>query len=173
MKSQQEFELYKEQGGTVMQLPKEVEKIINDPKTIKALTTVDKDGNPHTVPLGSMRVIDGNIAFLELLDTCKTQKNMLNCYWFKKDVSILVVDDWQKGNVYQIKGSPYKLLRQGPIWDNYLEEIWKIIPDADPTGVWLITPKEVVNQNYFLRRKAEEERRANFTRWQTFKGARK
>ena len=156
-----------------MQLPENVVKLISDPKKIKTLTTVDKEGNPHTVPIGSMTFLDGNIAFMELLDTCKTQKNMLNCYWFKKDVSVLVIDDWGKGDVYQIKGSPYKVLRQGPIWDKFLDEVWKIIPDADPSGVWLITPKEVVNQNYFLRRKGEEERRANWKRWQTLKGARK
>ena len=155
-----------------MQLPEDVVKLINDPKSIKTLTTVDKEGNPHTVPIGSMSVVDDKVAFMELLDTCKTQQNMLNCYWFKKDVSVLVVDDWAKGDVYQIKGSPYKLLRQGPIWEKYLDEVWKIIPDADPSGVWLITPKEVVNQNYFLRRKGEEERRANWTRWQTIKGVR-
>ena len=85
----------------------------------------------------------------------------------------MVVDDWEKGDVYQIKGSPYKFLRQGPIWDTYLDEVWKIIPESDPAGVWLITPKEVVNQNYFLRRKAEEDRRANWKRWQTLKGTRK
>ena len=155
-----------------MQLPEDVVKLINDPKKIKTLTTVDKEGHPHTVPIGSMHVLEGNLAFMELLDTCKTQKNMLNCYWFKKDVSVLVIDDWGKGDVYQIKGSPYKLLRQGPIWDNFLDEVWKIIPDADPCGVWLIKPKEVVNQNYFLRRKGEEERRANWRRWQTLKGVR-
>jgi hypothetical protein len=110
---------------------------------------------------------------MELLDTCRTQKNMLNCYWFKKDVSVLVIGDWGKGEVYQIKGSPYKFLREGPIWDKFLDEVWKIIPEADPSGVWLITPKEVINQNYFLRRKAEEERRANWRRWLTFKGVRK
>jgi len=156
-----------------MQLPEDVVKLINDPKKMKTLTTVDKEGNPHTVPVGSMTVLGENIGFMELLDTCKTQKNMLNCYWFKKDVSVLVIDDWGKGDVYQIKGSPYKVLRQGPIWDKFLDEVWKIIPDADPSGVWLITPKEVVNQNYFLRRKGEEERRANWKRWQTLKGARK
>lgn len=156
-----------------MQLSDDIIKALNDPAKIKMLTTVDKDGNPHTVPIGSMCYVDGNIAYMELLDTCKTQKNMLNCYWFGKDVSVLVVADWTKGDVYQIKGSPYKLLRQGPLWDTFLDEIWKIIPEADPTGVWLITPKEVINQNYFLRRKAEEDRRANWTRWDTLKGVRK
>jgi len=156
-----------------MELPKEVAKIINDPKKIKTLTTIDVEGNPHTVPIGSMAALeDGNIAFMELLETSKTQRNMLNCYWFKKNVSILVVDDWEKGDVYQIKGSPYKFLFQGPIWDKFLREVWKIIPAADPAGVWLIMPKEVVNQNYFLRRKHEEERRANWTLWQTLKGTR-
>ena len=157
-----------------MELQKEIVDALRDPKKVKTLTTVDKDGMPHTVPIGSMTLLeDGNIAFMELLETCQTQRNMLNCCWFKKDVSILVIVDWAKGKVYQIKGSPYKFLYIGPIWNQFLEKIWKVIPEADPSGVWLITPHEVRSQEYYERRKAEEERRANWTTWMTLKGARK
>jgi len=156
-----------------MEIPANIKKMLEDPKNVKTLTTVNTDGNPYSVPVNSVSVMaDGNIAFMELLDTCQTQRNMLNCLWFKKTVSILVVGDWGKGEVFQIKGTPYKLLTQGPIWDQYLGMIWKIIPQADPAGVWLITPEEVRDQNYFVRRKGEEERRANWTRWMTWKGVR-
>lgn len=156
-----------------MKLQKEIIIALQDPQKVKTLTTIDKDGMPHTVPIGSMTVLDdGNIAFLELLDTCQTQKNMLNCHWFKKKVSILIVDDWNRGKVYQIKGNPYKFLILGPLWEKFLDQIWQQIPDADPSGVWIITPTEVINQNYFKRRKGEEERRANWTTWNTLKGAR-
>ncbi|UCF57550.1 MAG: pyridoxamine 5'-phosphate oxidase family protein [Deltaproteobacteria bacterium] len=156
-----------------MDIPGNVKALLEDPSKIKTITTVDNEGNPHSVPINSVSVLDdGNIAFLELLDTCQTQKNMLNCYWFKKDVSILAIGDWEKGEAFQIKGSPYKYLTEGPIWDNYLDMIWKIIPEADPSGVWLITPKEIRDQNYFVRRKGEEERRANWAKWFTFKGVR-
>ena len=105
-----------------MKLPKEIIEALRDPQKVKTLTTVDKDGMPHTVPIGSMTVLDdGNIAFLELLDTCKTQKNMLNCHWFKKEVSILIVDDWDTGKVYQIKGTPYKFLILGPLWEKFAD----------------------------------------------------
>ena len=157
-----------------MELQKEIVDALRDPKKVKTLTTVDKDGMPHTVPIGSMTLLeDGNIAFMELLETCQTQRNMLNCCWFKKDVSILVIVDWAKGKVYQIKGRPYKFLYIGPIWNQFLEKVWKVIPEADPSGVWLITPHEVRSQKYSERRKVEEERRANWTTWMTLKGARK
>ncbi len=156
-----------------MNIPENVKALLEDQNTVKTLTTVDEEGNPHSVPIGSFSVMDdGNVAFLELLDTCQTQKNMLNCYWFKKDVSILAIGDWGKGEAFQIKGSPYKFLTEGPIWDKFLDMIWKVIPEANPSGVWLITPKEIRDQNYFARRKGEEERRANWTKWLTFKGAR-
>ena len=156
-----------------MELSKEIVEALQDPRKMKTLTTVDKEGMPHTVPIGYMSLVeDGNIAFMELLDTSRTQKNLLNCLWFNKDVSILVSDDWENGKVYQVKGSPYKFLIYGPIWDQFLKGIWQMIPEADPAGVWLITPKEVRNQNYFERRKGEEERRANWTTWNTLKGVR-
>ena len=156
-----------------MELPKEIVDALQDPQKMKVLTTVDKDGMPHAVPLGSLTLLeDGNIAFIELLETSQTQKNMLNCHYFKKDVSVLVIDDWASGKVYQIKGSPYKYVYMGPIWEKFLEEVWKMLPDSDPAGVWLITPKEVRDQDYLVRRKGEEERRANWTTWITLKGAR-
>ena len=156
-----------------MDIPDNVKGLLEDPGNVKTLTTVDQEGNPYSVPINSVSVLeDGNIAFLELLDTSNTQKNMLNCYWFKKDVSVLVIGDWQKGEAFQIKGTPYKLVTEGPIWDEYLEMIWKVVPEADPSGVWLITPKDIRDENYFARRKGEEERRANWTKWLSFKGAR-
>lgn len=156
-----------------MELAKEIVEALKDPQKMKVLTTVDKDGMPHAVPIGSLTLMeDGNIAFMELLETSQTQKNMLNCYWFKKEVSILVIDDWASGKVYQIKADPYKYLYMGPIWNHFLEEVWKVLPDSDPAGVWLMTPKAVRNQNYAERRKAEEDRRANWTTWITLKGAR-
>jgi len=156
-----------------MDIPDNIKGLIENPKCIKTLTTVDKDGNPHSVPINSVSVLDdGHIAFIELLDTCQTQKNMLNCYWFKKDVSLLVIGDWSKGEAFQVKGIPYKFETQGPLWDKYLDMIWKFIPQADPSGVWLIKPKEIRDQNYFVRRAGEEERRANWTRWLTWKGVR-
>jgi hypothetical protein len=156
-----------------MNIPDNVKALLEDPNAIKTVTTVDSEGNPHSVPVNSFSVMDdGTVAFLVLLDTCNTQKNMLNCYWFKKDISILVLGDWAKGEAFQIKANPYKFLTEGPVWDKYLDMIWKIIPEADPSGVWLITPKEVRDQNYFARRKGEEERRSNWTKWFTFKGAR-
>ncbi|MDO8785691.1 MAG: pyridoxamine 5'-phosphate oxidase family protein, partial [Syntrophales bacterium] len=80
-----------------MEIPANIKKMLEDPKNVKTLTTVDKDGNPYSVPVNSVSVMaDGNIAFMELLDTCQTQRNMLNCLWFKKTVSILVVGDWGK-----------------------------------------------------------------------------
>lgn len=156
-----------------MDIPANIKGMLEDPKCVKTLATVDKDGNTHCVPINSVSVMeDGNIAFLELLDTSQTQRNVLNCYWFKKGVSITIVGDWNKAEAYQIKCVPYKFLTQGPIWDKYLDMIWKIIPEADPAGVWLLTPQEIRDENYFTRRKGEEARRANWNTWMTWKGAR-
>ena len=101
-----------------MDIPDNVKSLLENPNNVKIVTTVDKDGNPHSVPVNSVMVMDdGNIAFMELLDTSRTQKNLLNCYWFKKDVPVLVIGDWAKGEAFQITCSAYKFLTEGPVWD--------------------------------------------------------
>ena len=52
-----------------MEIPANIKKMLEDPKNVKTLTTVNTDGNPYSVPVNSVSVMaDGNIAFMELLD---------------------------------------------------------------------------------------------------------
>jgi len=153
--------------------PEELTEICKDPETIKALVTLDEDGNPHVVVKNSLSILDdGAIAYLELIDTCHTQKNMLRSYNFKKPVAINITN--LKRNIsYQIKGHPLKSIDDGPIWEQYLDQIWSIMPDVDPAWVWLIEADDVINENCEVRKKEEDERlypRASF--WHRYLGER-
>ena len=61
-----------------IELPDIVKDLINNPKAVKAVSTIGEDGIPHTVFKQSMRFLeDGNIVFLEMIENSRTSKNIL------------------------------------------------------------------------------------------------
>lgn len=161
-------------GHDKIEVPQEIGKALKDPQTVKMLTTTDEEGTPHTVCKSSVSLLeDGLIAYCELIETCQTQRNMLRNQWAKKQVAISLFNP-KTGASHQIKGLPYKFVMHGPIWLRFLAEVRKMIPDADPSGVWLIIPKEARNEDYELRRSEEAKRRPGTDLWfryvETYKG---
>ena len=155
-----------------MTLPKKIADILRDEATVKVLTTIDEKGMPHTVFKNSLTALDnGMLAYMELLETGQTQRNMLSSLWYDKSVVISILNTKSNAS-YQIKGKPFRFLYNGPIWDEFLERTWKIMPDSDPAGVWMIKVVEVLNQDYRARREEEEERILNLSIWRRYIGVR-
>ncbi|MBW1851334.1 MAG: pyridoxamine 5'-phosphate oxidase family protein [Deltaproteobacteria bacterium] len=156
----------------MVKLSNEVVDLLRDPETIKVLTTTDEKGMPHTVFKGSLTALDeNNIAFMELLETGNTQRNILRNHWDNKRVAVAVYNQ-RKNLSYQIKGKPVRFINYGPVWRQFLDQTWAQLPDADPAGVWLIEPEEIINQDYHASRKREEKRVLNQSLWRRFEGKR-
>ena len=152
-------------------LQEELIDICRDSETLKVLVTTDEEGVPHPVIKNSFTVLDnGMLAYAELIERCHTYKNMLRNYWHKKNVAILLFN--QKKGAFQIKGRPVRFLVEGVIWKKFVEEIWKVLPEADPAGIWTIEPLEVRNLDYNIAREEEEERMVNYMPWLRLKGPR-
>ena len=155
----------------MLSLSEELAEIFHDPKTVKVLVTSDDNGVPHPVFKGSLTLLDdGMIAYSELIERSRTYKNMLNNYWKKKEVAIALYNEGR--GAFQVKGRPHRFIIEGPIWDRFLEETWKVLPEADPAGVWIIEPLAVENLDYSLRRNEEEQRMLNYMPWMRLKGPR-
>ena len=156
----------------MVKLNAEVIELLRDPETVKALTTTDEQGMPHTVFKGSLTALDEkSIAYMELLETCSTQRNILRNHWDVKSVAVAIYN--QKKNLsYQIKGKPVRFVNYGPIWRQYLDQIWRTLPESDPAGVWIIEPEQIINEDYHVRRKEEEDRVLNQQIWRRFVGKR-
>ncbi|MDY6861670.1 MAG: pyridoxamine 5'-phosphate oxidase family protein [Thermodesulfobacteriota bacterium] len=153
-------------------LSKEMMELLKDPDTIKTLTTTDEQGLPHTVFKSSLTALDENtIAYMELLETCNSQRNILRNHWAGKLVSIALYNS--KNNLsYQIKGKAVRFVNYGPIFSKFIDKVWSVLPQADPAGVWMIEPAEIINEDYQIRRKEEEERVLNQQIWRRFLGKR-
>jgi hypothetical protein len=153
-------------------LSNELINILRSPDTIKVLTTINEDGTPHTVFKNSITYLDKKIAYIELIETSLTARNMLRSKWFNKIVIISIYNP-VKNAQYEIKGKPYKFLFTGEIWEKLLNEARKNIPDVNPTGVWLIEPIEVRNESYEVRLSEEDKRRPGSNFWLRYMETRK
>lgn len=143
-------------------LPKEVLDLINDSESIKILATTDEKGNPHTAFKDSLTVLDdGKLAFGEEFEGSQTNVNLVRSIWFNGNVELTVRDG--SGTTYQIKGKPYRYVHAGPLFKEfYLAEREKRGPDSELAGVWIITPEEVRNETYEVRKKEEDEKHPFF-----------
>ena len=139
------------------QLTQEVIDLLRDTETTKVLATLDADGFPHAVVKQSLQPgDDGTILYLELLESSRTNKNLVRSIWFDQKVAVAVTG--KGGQSYQIKGKPVKSLITGPLFQEHYAAIRKRRGDADLAAVWVIEPEEIINET-FVNRKAEEERK--------------
>lgn len=135
-------------------ISQEVKEIILDKDTIKVLASVDLDGNPHVVAKGSLSVNDeGKIVYLELLESSKTNKNLIGSLWFEKKVAINVISKDRRS--FQIKGKPIKTLVAGRVYEEYYKKAQEKNKDNDLAAVYFIEPEEVIEETYFARKEIE------------------
>lgn len=140
-----------------LKLDKEVVDVINDEKTVKVLATTNKEGNVHVVFKGSLNVgDDGNIIYLEFIESSITNSNMVHSIWFNGEVTIAVKGE--KGESYEIKGVPERALISGPVFEKYYKQAAQKDPTLDLSTVWIIEPKSIRNQSFKKRKQEEEEK---------------
>jgi hypothetical protein len=134
---------------------KEIMALFNSDDSTKVLATVNEQGFPHAAAKPFIRVDDdGNLLYLELIESSRTQKNLVASIWFDQKVSISVSD--KNGQSWQIKGKPVKTLITGPVFLHHYRDVRRILGDVDLSAVWVIEPEEVINENMLVQH-AEEE----------------
>lgn len=143
-------------------LSKEVVDLINDSESVKILVTSDKKGIPHADFKGCLTVIeDGNLAFAEAFEGSQTNINLVSSIWFDKNVELTVRG--KDGRTFQIKGKPYRYVYTGTLFKKfYLALREKRGRDSELAGVWIITPHEVKDATYHVKKKEEDEKHPFF-----------
>jgi predicted pyridoxine 5'-phosphate oxidase superfamily flavin-nucleotide-binding protein len=136
--------------------------LLEDRQTLKVLATVDGDGVPHAVVKGSLRANpDGNLQLLELIETSRSNRNLVRAIWFDRPVAVLIKG--QDGRSFQIKGVPIKAHVSGPVFQKHYSEIRSRLGDVDLAAVWVIRPDSVVEETPSVRVKEEQAAHPNFT----------
>ncbi len=145
-----------------VQLTREVAQLLREPETVKALATVDENGNPQVVIKQTIHLAaDGQIVYLELLESSRTNKNMIRSLWFDRKVAVVIKG--KDGNSYQILGRPVRAIITGPVFEKYYTEVRQKLGDVDLATVWKIKPESIINESFPVRKTQEEERHPIFT----------
>ena len=140
-----------------VEISQEVKDIISDKDTIKVIASVDLDGNPHVVAKGSISVNkEGKIIYLELLESSRTNKNLIGSLWFNKKVAINIISKDKRS--FQIKGIPVKTLVAGHVYEEYYKQAQERNKDNDLAAVYIIEPEEVIEETYSVRKEIEEKK---------------
>lgn len=135
-----------------IQLSEEVISAIKDPKSVKVIATISKEGIPHVTAKASITVDEnGRIRFYELLEKSQTQKNLVYSIWFNKYVAINIITEDRRS--FQLKGKIYKTVNSGKEFqDAYVEVQEKKGYDIDLSAIWLVDVEEVIEQTFLVRR---------------------
>lgn len=138
-----------------------VVELLQDPATVKVLATVGGDGVPHAVVKQSLQLgEDGNLYYLEQLESSRSNSNMVRSIWFDKTVSVLLVG--QGARAVQIKGRPIKAHITGALFQEQYNRLRAERPDADLAAVWVIEPESVIDENPAIRRSEEARKHPHF-----------
>ncbi|MEI6209280.1 MAG: pyridoxamine 5'-phosphate oxidase family protein [Desulfuromonadales bacterium] len=136
-------------------LNKEIIALFGSDDSTKVLATVNEHGYPHAAAKPFIRVDDdGNLLYLELVESSRTQKNLVRSIWFDQKVSVSV--SGRDGQSWQIKGKPIKTLITGPVFLHHYQDVRERLGDVDLSAVWVIEPEEVINENIQVRHTEEE-----------------
>ena len=143
-----------------VQLSDDIIELFADGETTKVLATLDADGFPHAVVKQSLQPAeDGLIIYLELLESSRTNKNLVRSLWFDQRVAIALRG--KDGRSWQVKGKPVKTHITGPLFQKHYSAVREKLGDVDLAAVWVIEPEEVIEESFAVR-KAEEERKHPF-----------
>jgi len=143
-----------------IRLNDELVALLRDEQTSKVLATVDADGTPHAVVKQSLTVSDdGRLVHHELLESSRTNKNLLRAIWFGGRVSVTV----RRGDEsWQVKGRPVRAHVAGPLFQREYVRVRERLGDVDLAAVWVIEPEEAVDQSFSRRKDREESAHPHF-----------
>lgn len=100
----------------MVKMPKEVMDMIDDPESRSVLATVDTEGKPNAVPMGTFSVIDEEaIAFAEVF-LLKTKRNL-------ETTRKAAVTVFKKTKGYQIKGTFQGFQTSGALFEEKKKEV--------------------------------------------------
>lgn len=121
-----------------MKMPENVMNLLNDKEASKVLTTVDLNGIPHSIVVGSiMAPTEDMLCAAEVLMK-KTAKNLET----NKNIAVLTVKGTES---YLVNATVVKRQISGDLFDTVAEELKKV---GLPTqAVWTFEPTAIFDQS--------------------------
>lgn len=123
----------------MVEMPKEVVEMFNNPQAVKVLTTISADGTLHSVRVGSLIAPAPNLIAVGAILMKTSSKNMEHMKQKNQQVALLVGAEMKS---YLVQAKIKEVHKSGPLFDKMNENLKAIGLQAsavwtfEPTGVW-------------------------------------
>lgn len=129
--------------------------LFKDPDTLKILAVNDRSGQPHIIVDHTITIDqDGNILYLEFLETSLRNAALTNSLWFQHPVAVHVEKD---KDAYTIQGIPIRSIVSGPLFEEYYRAALAKEETADLSTVWVIAPQTLSNEAFSYQKEKEKK----------------
>ncbi len=139
-----------------VEITKEVKEAFEDPATVKALATLDKEGIPYVVYKGSPHLNEkGQVEIYEILESSHTNSNLVYSIWFDKKAALNLLTPDRKS--YQLRLKPVKSITSGHYFEQAYNSIRSNGKDIDLGAIWQFEIEDIKEETFAVRVKEEEE----------------
>jgi hypothetical protein len=129
--------------------------LASDPKVVKILGTIDRDGRPRLSVKSSIRAGEGGLMEVwEMIETSRSNKNLLSALWFGGAAAVLLAPP--DGRSFLLRVRPVRTIICGREFQERYEEAKKLDPRSPLSAVWLLAVDEV-EETTLSKRRLEEE----------------
>jgi hypothetical protein len=142
-------------------VPQDVAQLIRQEDSLKFISTLGPDKVPYIAASPHLYLNDDNrIVHLELLETSRTNRNLLQSIWFDQNVAVLVEHPSGRSCVITARG--VKSIISGPVFQTHYTGIREKLGDVGLVAVWILEPSEIFEETFFIRQEREESRRLSY-----------
>lgn len=139
-----------------VELTNEIKEALSNPKTLKILGTVDKNGVPHITYKGSLHINEeGNLEHYELLESSQTNANLVATIWFDKKAAVNLLTEERQS--YQLLVRPIRSITAGRYFESVYKKLRSNGRDIDLGAIWQFEVLEIRNETSAVRIKEDEE----------------
>jgi hypothetical protein len=127
----------------MVKMSEEIVKMLNDRTSWKVIATTSPEGVVHVIPAGSPMALNPETIAFAAVNMAHTSKNLENMKAKKELASVLVVNGMK---AYQMKSDIKEFVTSGPVYEKINEGLKKAI-GVGARGIWLLEPKEILDQS--------------------------
>lgn len=140
-----------------VQLSEQIVNLIQDEKTIKVVASVGKSGVVDAAIKQSLRINEnGDVEFLEILESSDTNRNMIHSLWFEHNISILLFGKNRES--YELRGIPVRSIIEGAYFEKEYRRVQKKFRgECDLAAIWVVKVTEIRDKNLKARVQKEQE----------------
>lgn len=142
-------------------LPPAIVQLSRQGDALKFISTWGPEQVPYITASPHLSINDNSqIVHLELLETSRTNRDLLHSIWFDHKVTVFLGHPSDQS--YVIPAKVVKSIVSGPVFQTHYISVREKLGDVGLVAVWILEPSEVFEETFSVRQEQEECRRLSY-----------